>query len=381
MRSVGLFAGIGGIELGLQRAGHDVELLCDVDPAAQAVLRARFPDAALAGDIADIRRLPKGVELVTAGFPCQDLSQAGRTAGIKGSRSGLVDHLFRLLERHDVPWILLENVPFMLSLHGGAAMTRIVRKLESLGYSWAYRVIDSRAFGLPQRRKRVFLLASTDGDPASLLFASSVEPIGAAKTEWPAIGFYWTEGSRGLGWAVDALPTLKGGSGIGVASPPAAWLPGNDIVVPKIEAAERLQGFPRGWTTPASGFGRPSSRWKLVGNAVTVRAAEWLGHQLSAQPGRHPATVFELAKGAAWPSAAFGYPWRERYGVECSDWPVARSQIGLLEFLGHDTQYLSVRATAGFLGRLERSRLRRPEAFDRALKLHIKRMTKLQTNV
>jgi DNA (cytosine-5)-methyltransferase 1 len=381
LKTVGLFAGIGGIELGLLRAGHHVSLLCEIDPAARAVLAKRFPDARLADDVASLRALPYGTDLVTAGFPCQDLSQAGSTAGIHGSRSSLIGHLFRLLKDQEVPWVLIENVPFMLSLHGGAAMRRIVRTLESLGYAWAYRVVDSRAFGLPQRRKRVYLVASTDGDPASVLFSACVTPREAMSPAAAAVGFYWTEGNRGLGWAVDALPTLKGGSAIGIPSPPAAWFPSDEIIVPTIEAVERLQGFPPGWTRPAADAGRASRRWTLVGNAVTVDASEWLGRQLATQPSGSPTAVFELKGDAAWPSAALGYPWRERYGVDCSDWPVAQDQAGLVEFLGRDIEYLSARATAGFLARLQKSTLRRPPAFDRALKAHVERMSKHQQKI
>src|SRR5690606_31593200 len=105
------------------------------------------------------------------GFPCQDLSQAGMTAGIRGERSGLVDEVFRLVRTNDVPWLLLENVPFMLQLHRGQALEHIVTALEQLGYTWAYRVIDSRCMGLPQRRERVYIVASKVGDPRDVLLA------------------------------------------------------------------------------------------------------------------------------------------------------------------------------------------------------------------
>src|SRR5690606_20414386 len=121
-RVVGLFAGIGGIELGLQRAGHHADLLCEIEPAAQAVLSERFPGIPLHGDITTLDQLPASTTLLTAGFPCQDLSQAGRTAGIGGRNSGLVSHIFRLLEHRRVPWLLLENVSFMLRLARGNAM-------------------------------------------------------------------------------------------------------------------------------------------------------------------------------------------------------------------------------------------------------------------
>ena len=173
----GLFAGIGGIELGLRRAGHHSSLLCEIDPGANAVLRERFPDAVLADDVREIKSIGK-VDLLAAGFPCQDLSQAGRTAGIDGRNSGLVGHVFRLL--YAAPkgprWLLLENVAFMLQLDRGRGMRLLVDELESRGFHWAYRVVDTQAFGLPQRRQRVILLASRTEDPREVLFVDDVGP-------------------------------------------------------------------------------------------------------------------------------------------------------------------------------------------------------------
>ena len=170
-RMVGLFAGIGGLELGLAEHGWRSELLCEIDPGAQAVLAARFRGVALHADVTTLRALPPGTELVAAGFPCQDLSQAGRTAGIRGARSGLVDEVFRLVKRKRGPrWLLIENVPFMLQLGQGAAMRHITDALAALGYTWAYRLVDARAFGLPQRRQRVLMLASRTEDPRTVLF-------------------------------------------------------------------------------------------------------------------------------------------------------------------------------------------------------------------
>ena len=162
LRVVGLFAGIGGIEIGLSKAGHDSVLLCELEPAAQRVLKKRLPSVPLHADVTDLAELPDA-EVVSAGFPCQDLSQAGRTAGIKGSQSSLVDHVFRLIDSASPSptWLLLENVSFMLSLDKGRAMTWLTERLDERGFTWAYRVVDSRAFGLPQRRQRVLLLASS----------------------------------------------------------------------------------------------------------------------------------------------------------------------------------------------------------------------------
>src|SRR5262245_58792338 len=97
LRVVGLFAGIAGTEAGLHRAGHSSELLCEIDDAAATVLRVRFPSIPLTRDVRTLDALPD-CDLVAAGFPCQDLSQAGRTAGIEGSNSSLVKRVFELLE-------------------------------------------------------------------------------------------------------------------------------------------------------------------------------------------------------------------------------------------------------------------------------------------
>lgn len=375
-RVVGLFAGIGGMELGLARAGFAASLLCEIDPAARAVLSTRFPGVPVERDVRRITTLPAGTSLLAAGFPCQDLSQAGSTRGISGGRSGLVAEVFRILRRQSVPTVLLENVPFMLQLGRGEAMRYLAERFEELGYRWAYRVIDSRSFGVPQRRERVYLVAARDFDPAPILFQGNAEPPEADVHHGRPCGFYWTEGQRGLGWAVDHVPTLKGGSTIGIPSPPAIWWPDGRITTPDIRDAERLQGFPAGWTEPACEVARPSMRWKLVGNAVTVRVIEWIGERLLRRSGTaHWGLPARPVDGqGAWPRAAY-FDGRGRFAVEVTTWPVRRSSPPLAEFLRERQRPLSARATAGFLRRLRSSTLRYPPEFERALAEHLGTMT------
>jgi DNA (cytosine-5)-methyltransferase 1 len=387
LKTAGLFAGIGGIELGLHDAGHSTSLLCELEPHANDVLRRRFPESDLCADVRDLKSLPK-VDLLAAGFPCQDLSQAGRTAGIKGKNSGLVGEVFRLLGsgRRQPKWLLLENVPFMLQLDRGMAMSFLTKTLSELGFSWAYRTVDTRSFGLPQRRQRVLLLASKTEDPRAVLFADDAGPpedLSETAARRVACGFYWTEGIRGLGWAVDAVPTLKGGSGIGIPSPPAIWMRHADgeIVTPEIRDAERLQGFPADWTLQdddpehriSEGRKAIAARWKLVGNAVSVPLARWLGGRL-ASPGVFD--EFELCRkkvGSAWPPAACGRD-KEVMRVDVSLWPVRTPARHLADFLEYPTKPLSERATAGFLNRTGRSQLRFPDGFVQAIADHLDRV-------
>jgi DNA (cytosine-5)-methyltransferase 1 len=379
----GLFAGIGGLELGLRRAGHTARVLCEIDRGAQAVLASHFPRVPLAQDIRDLETLPH-VDLIAAGFPCQDLSQAGRTVGIDGIHSGLVGEVFRLLRMMEVKprWLLLENVPFMLRLDRGRAMRVIVDSLEELGFRWAYRIVDARAFGLPQRRQRVLLLASITDDPRRVLFGDDAgEPSGHDRSA-RACGFYWTEGNSGLGWAFDAVPTLKGGSTIGIPSPPAIWMPwSRSIVVPDVRDAERLQGFPINWTKPAVDHGqkRPGTRWRLVGNAVSVPVARWVGERLRNQGTYDSAHDRPVISDAPWPQAAWGCN-GEKYHADISPWPVRMRYRHLAQFLRFPVLPLSARASAGFLGRARTSKLRFVSGFLDDVTAHVELLSQCVDN-
>ena len=371
MRIAGLFAGIGGIELGFHRAlGDEAEtaLLCEWWEPAKAVLAHRFPDADIHPDVRELRDLPADVDVLAAGFPCTDLSQAGRTAGIRGEQSGLVSHVFAMLSTRRerglrLPLLVIENVPNMLTLDRGEAMRYLVTELEGLGYRWAYRVVDSRSTGLPQRRRRVLLVASAEIDPSAILFADEAGERPSADYRDDAFGFYWTEGKGGLGWAPDAVPTLKGGSTIGIASPPAIWLPGGradgqNLVVPAIEDAEALQGFPRAWTDVDLGIGgarRGGTRWKMVGNAVTTRVAEWLAGRI-AHPGEVACEAEDWSQ-SRWPTAASGFAGTVKR-VAASEFPVLRPYEHLLDVVdAENAPTLSARAVAGFHNRLRQGNL------------------------
>jgi len=363
---VGLFSGIGGIERGLCDFGGEATLLAESWGPARQVLAARFPEVPLVGDVREIRALPT-VDVVTAGFPCTDLSLAGRMEGINGKASGLVSEVFRLIEKPPTPLLLLENVRNMLVLDGGKAMRYLTDRLEALGYRWAYRVVDSRFTGVPQRRQRVIFLASRTIDPRAVLLA---DDEGTPNRDWfsdVSSGFYWTEGRRGLGWARDAVPTLKGGSALGIPSQPAIWnhnaSVGKKIVLPCILEGEQLQGFPRAWTESVDDMpGRNSHRWKLVGNAVTVGVARWVAKRLL-EPGDPILDGREMRAGDRWPDAAFGGRGKV-WAVDVSMWPTREPYVHLHDLVDLDAaESLSARASAGFLSRATQSALRFEEGF------------------
>lgn len=362
----GLFAGIGGFERGLALAGHETSFLCELDPAAAAVLSRRFPECRITSDIRKVGSLPPETQVVTAGFPCQNLSSSGRKDGISGDQSTLVDEVFRLLKRRPCEWVVLENVRFMLHLEKGAAMERIVSGFEALGYRWAYRVVDSSAFGVPQRRHRVFFVASPEHDPRSILFADETRRADE-ETQPSSYGFYWTEGTYATGLAADGVPPLKGGSTIGIPSPPAVLFPDGRVGTPDIRDAERLQGFPVNWTSPAAKATRQSFRWKLLGNAVTVPVAKWIGQRLAA-PGTPPDDSGAPLLGK-WPYAAWG-DGEHRYVHDCSDRPLGKACRPIASFLKYPVKPLSHKAVSGFLRRAHAGNLRYPEGFLSALEAY-----------
>lgn len=367
MTVAGLFAGIGGFEHAFAKAGYETAMLCEIDSAAKCVLEHHFAEATILGDIAGLSGLPSGVNIVTAGFPCQNLSMAGDKSGIEGSKSSIVSDLFRILQKSRPAVVVVENVYFMLHLDCGRAMNWLLDRFEELDYRWAYRVLDTSGFGLPQRRRRVYLVASVDLDPRTVLFADECEVTESlpASIDVP-LGFYWTEGRTGVGITVDGIPPIKGGSGLGIPSPPAILFTDGSVLIPSLAACERLQGFPTGWTDCLSDD-LHRVKWRLIGNAVSVPVAAWVASRI-----RVPGEIIDfnkrfLASGTKWPDAAWNLG-DGRFAIEASDKPVNKPRASIAEYRDSTWTSLSGRALDGFLRRAEEGRLRFPTGFIDALK-------------
>jgi DNA (cytosine-5)-methyltransferase 1 len=165
VRFVDWFAGVGLFRLGLERAGHECVGSCEINEPARAVYGARFGRAPEGRDILDVDAKDIAeADLWVGGFPCQDLSCAGKRAGWSGERSVLVFDLLRLATARHPRWILLENVRDLLTVRGGRDFGVLLCALEDAGYDVAWRLLDARWFGVPQRRRRVFILAGRSGE-------------------------------------------------------------------------------------------------------------------------------------------------------------------------------------------------------------------------
>ena len=152
-----LFAGIGGFDLGLERAGMRCEWQVEIDPYARAVLAKHWPDVRRHEDV---RTFPPpegewGVDVICGGFPCQDISVAGKGAGLAGARSGLWYEYARIIGELRPRYIIVENVAALLA----RGMGTVLGDLSSLGYDAEWHVIPASAVGAPHRRERVWVVA------------------------------------------------------------------------------------------------------------------------------------------------------------------------------------------------------------------------------
>jgi DNA (cytosine-5)-methyltransferase 1 len=291
------FAGIGGFDLGFERAGMEAVWQCEIKPFCLEILEQHWPDVPKAHDIKEVH--PEDVpdaDVWAGGFPCQDVSLArmGPRSGLKGRQSGLFYDFARLVEARRPAVVVIENVPGLLSSHAGKDFGIVIQSLAELGYGVAWRVLNSRYFGVPQSRQRVFIIGCNrdpgrageilfepkrrDGD-ASPSRSDGAKPLSAFK--------------RVLGDPVKG-PLVKGiahclyaesarHTGTDWSRNYASYPDGRVRRLTPLEC-ERLQGFPDGWTFPRHRVDDvdklDSLRYHAVGNAVTVNVAEWLGRRI-----------------------------------------------------------------------------------------------------
>lgn len=190
MKAISLFSGVGGFDLGLERAGMDITVQVEVDKFCQQVLRRWWPGVELYDDVRKVGADELGGgDLICGGFPCQDLSVAGNREGLSGERSGLFYEFMRVVRETRPTWVLIENVPGLLSSNGGRDMGAVLGTLAELGYGYTYRVLDTQYFGPPQRRRRLFIVAHSSGVcPPEVLFEPEGVPWDSAPSREPGEG-------------------------------------------------------------------------------------------------------------------------------------------------------------------------------------------------
>lgn len=291
------FSGIGGFDLGFERTGFTITVQCEIEKYCNTILQNHWPDVKRFTDIRDVTSVPLS-DVWAGGFPCQDVSVArmGPRAGLRGKSSGLFFEFARLLEQHRPRILVIENVPGLLSSHGGRDFGIVIQTLAELGYGVGWRVLNSRYFGVPQSRQRVYIVGCHRDrrGPAEVLFepersqghAAESRPNGKAalspfKTSFgnPVHGPV-VPGIAYCLYACSARHTGTDWSRTYVTYPT-----GKVRRLLPIEC-ERVQGFPDNWTVAPedNGWGDADSvdslRYYALGNAVSVVVAEWLAARI-----------------------------------------------------------------------------------------------------
>ena len=338
------FSGVGGFDLGFERAGMRVVWQAEIDEWCCRVLRDHWPGATIYDDVRTVGRSAAPVDLLCGGFPCQDLSVAGKRAGFKGERSSLFFEFARIADELRPRWIVLENVVGLLSSTNGRDFGILLATLAEIGYiDLCWRVVNARFFGVPQRRRRVFIvgyLGDNCGRAVRALGAGGEGNLAAGECSWQdvaarvtssvrnasgliteptakclttsnqridaetesfvvrpaATGFHRTqtpitehEGSPalgvtsgGMGVIANALDRGQGGADDNSAQANHIVPDGSSVRRLTPVECERLMGWPDNWTAVDGDKTPDGRRYAACGNGVVANVSEWIGRRIMA---------------------------------------------------------------------------------------------------
>lgn len=287
MTFASFFAGIGGFDLGFERKGFDNVFICENNDFCNDVLAMHWPDVDKHADINNLA--PESIPDATVwcgGFPCQDVSVARGSLdrpGLKGSRSGLFFRFAELIKEREPDVVLIENVGGLFNSNNGNDFGVVLSTLNELGYGVAWRLLNSRYFGVPQSRPRVYLCCWKNNPEKALavMFEKNLpNKPGSERTAFitestpqgmfprvPTVGYCLAATSgrhTGTDWSRTYVTCEDG---VRRLTP--------------VEC-ERLQGFPDDWTkTDGDSEDADSHRYAAIGNAVSVPVIEWIASRIS----------------------------------------------------------------------------------------------------
>ena len=283
-----LFAGIGGIELGLERAGLQCKWQVEIDPFCQKVLAKHWPDVERHDDVKTFQPKKRHrVDLIAFGFPCQDISSAGKRVGLDGARSGLCFEALRVVGAIRPRYVFVENVSALLN----RGLDRVLGEMAALGYDAEWHCVQAADFGAPHLRDRIFLFAYADDPGRGRRTQRRQGGDGQPALDGPHrnVAHPCRERCDGQESSVCAGWDPPGGSGQHAAHPGQSGLPlpqQEDLCRPRGRQEGRAAAE-RGWWAIEPNVGRvavgvPSrvDRLRSLGNAVVPQIVEWFGQRI-----------------------------------------------------------------------------------------------------
>ena len=277
VRVFSMFSGIGGFELGIEQSDINTELVgyAEIDKYAISIFEKQFTGVTNYGDATAITasNLPD-FDLLVGGFPCQAFSIAGKQQGFSDTRGTLFFDIARICAEKRPRYLVLENVKGLLSHDGGQTFQRILRVLADLGYRVEWQVLNSKNFGVPQNRERVFIVGYLGERSGQEIFPLTTYSQSASVVALQQLNKAESQGNRIYDSSGLATTLASQAGGLGAKT----GLYQIDTQVRRLTPTEceRLQGFPDGWTAGLS----DTQRYKTLGNAVTVPVVTAVMNQL-----------------------------------------------------------------------------------------------------
>ena len=209
MNVLDLFSGIGGFSLGLERAGMKTIAFCEVDPKCRQVLRKHWPNVPIYEDVRTLhaKDISETIDVICGGFPCQDISTAGKGAGLSGERSGLWFEFRRLIDEAKPKFAIIENVSALRS----RGLDQVLRSLFEIGYDAEWHCITASSIGAPHQRDRVWIVAypnSTQCEGRSLSSRIHQEHSNISSQGWWSVEPNVGRVANGVSGRVDRLKQL-----------------------------------------------------------------------------------------------------------------------------------------------------------------------------
>jgi DNA (cytosine-5)-methyltransferase 1 len=296
MNVLDLFSGIGGFSLGLERAGMKTVAFCEIDEACHKVLRKHWPETPIFSDVTKLssKDLNEHIDVICGGFPCQDISTAGKGVGLAGERSGLWFQFHRLISEIRPSYAIIENVSALRS----RGLDQVLRSLAEIGYDAEWHCIPASAVGAPHRRDRVWIVAYPH------VSGRDAQPLPCTQRHLKADDTHADQSGQGCGTRCSSSPLAYPNASRHVPHKYGAnteWSP----LIQERQIQSLFESRGQGWWASEPGLGRVahgipgrSHRLKQLGNAVVPQIPELIGRAIQASIRCHEADLEEFQKAA-----------------------------------------------------------------------------------